>query len=465
MKPVIWWLRRDLRLADNQALTTALQNAERVLPVFILDPHLVASPWVGEKRLGFLFASLRALNADLRSRGSRLTVHRGDPVQMLKQLVRETGAGMVYAEADYSPYARKRDRLVAQSVPMTLTRGVVVLPPESILKSDGTPYTIFTPYSRAWKALYEPVEPLPAPDHIQPVEGVFSEVIPSLPDHQLIDLFPAGEAEAQKRLEKFAQASIDEYHEKRDRMDLEGTSSLSPYLRFGMVSARQTVWAAHQARARAAGSGSENGSETWLNELIWREFYVSILYHFPHVRHESFRPQLRTIPWRNGRDEFRAWAEGRTGYPVVDAAMRQLAQTGWMHNRARMIVASFLVKDLLVDWRRGEKYFMQNLLDGDLAANNGGWQWTAGTGTDAAPYFRIFNPVLQGMKFDPKGAYVRRYVPELASVPDKFIHEPWKMSAAQQEQFGCMLGRDYPAPIVDHGQARERVLAAYKNNL
>jgi len=245
-------------------------------------------------------------------------------------------------------------------------------------------------------------------------------------------------------------------------MDLDGTSGLSPYLRFGMVSARQAAWAARQAEAWAKNAAERQGAETWLNELIWREFYAAILYHFPYVRRMAFRQGLRNIPWRDDPAGFAAWADGRTGYPVVDAAMRQLNATGWMHNRARMIAASFFTKDLLIDWRQGERYFMQRLLDGDPASNNGGWQWTAGTGTDAAPYFRVFNPVLQGSKFDPHGAYVRRWVPELVDVPEAYIHSPWEMPADVQKQAGCWIGKDYPAPIVDHHQARQLVLAAYR---
>ena len=276
--------------------------------------------------------------------------------------------------------------------------------------------------------------------------------------------FPAGEAEAQRRLQAFAAgdgAAIAGYRDGRNRPDLEGTSRLSPYLRFGMLSARQAVVAAQAARRAALTSDARSGSETWLTELIWREFYVSILYHFPHVRSGSFQRQYDRIAWDNDPAAFAAWCEGRTGVPIVDAAMRQLVTTGWMHNRCRMIVASFLVKDLLIDWRWGERFFMRHLVDGDPAANNGGWQWTAGTGTDAAPYFRIFNPVTQGQKFDPDGLYVRRWVPELANVPAKFIHEPWKLPPSDQRRAGCVIGQDYPAPIVDHAWARERTLAAY----
>jgi deoxyribodipyrimidine photo-lyase len=228
-----------------------------------------------------------------------------------------------------------------------------------------------------------------------------------------------------------------------------------------MLSARQAVVTVQATIDAAPSKEARKGAETWLNELIWREFYISILYHFPKVRRRSFRPEYDHIQWQNDEQVFIAWAEGRTGYPVVDAAMRQLAQTGWMHNRARMIVASFLVKHLLIDWRWGERWFMQHLIDGDPAANNGGWQWTAGTGTDAAPYFRVFNPVLQGQKFDPNGNYIRRWVPELADVPAKYIHHPWGMPSDLQQELECVIGRDYPGPIVDHTQARERVLATY----
>jgi deoxyribodipyrimidine photo-lyase len=276
--------------------------------------------------------------------------------------------------------------------------------------------------------------------------------------------FPPGEVEARRRLEAFVagdDAPIYRYAEGRNRLDRDGTSRLSPYLRFGMLSARQAVVGALAAAGAAPGAGARQGAETWLNELVWREFFIHILYHFPRVRASSFRPEYDRIAWENDEAAFAAWCQGRTGYPVVDAAMRQLVQTGWMHNRARMIVASFLVKDLLVDWRWGERFFMQHLVDGDPAANNGGWQWTAGTGTDAAPYFRIFNPILQGKKHDPGGDFVRRWLPELDGVPDKYLHAPWEMPEEVQHQAGCTIGQDYPAPIVDHAWARERTLAAY----
>ncbi len=466
MSTAIWWIRRDLRLADNQALAAAQAQAEHVVPVFVLDPTLLASPYASEKRLAFLYDGLRNLDADLSTRGSRLVVRQGDPAEELASLLGEVQATAVIAERDVSPYARKRDEQIARQLPLHLTAGLTVHPPDHVLKEDGRPYTVFTPFSRKWLSLPLPeaIDLLPAPERISTPDGLASLPLPVNPALPASVPFPAGEAEAQRRLLAFAEgdaAGITRYRDDRNRPDLEGTSRLSPYLRFGMLSARQAVVAARAARRAARTSDACYGSDTWLNELIWREFYVSILHHFPTVRGNSFQRQYDRIPWANDEKDFAAWCEGRTGTPIVDAAMRQLVQTGWMHNRSRMIVASFLVKDLLIDWRWGERFFMQHLVDGDPAANNGGWQWTAGTGTDAAPYFRIFNPVTQGQKFDPDGLYVRRWVPELAGVPVKFIHEPWKLPQSDQRRAGCLVGQDYPAPIVDHAWARARTLTAY----
>ena len=438
-----------------------------MLPVFILDPALLRSPYVGKKRLAFLMGGLRALDAELRARGSCLIVREGRPAEELAQLQAETGAAAVFAETDVSPYARRRDAEVASRLTLRLYGGLTLTPPEAIRKKDGAPYVVFTPFSQAWKALPAPTgqEVLPAPARIPTPPGILGR-LPEIttPDGETTSdvLFPPGEAEAQRRLEQFVERALCAYAFDRDRMDLDGTSKLSPYLRFGMLSVREAAAATLEARQQARRCDAVRGAETWLSELLWREFYSYILYHFPHVRAGSFRSEYDAIIWRNDPEEFRAWQKGRTGYPVVDAAMRQLAATGWMHNRARMIVASFLTKDLLIDWRWGERHFMQQLLDGDPASNNGGWQWTAGTGTDAAPYFRIFNPVLQGEKFDPEGDYVRRWVPELARIPAQYIHRPWTLSDMQQREYGGRIGVDYPAPIVDHAAARERTLAAYK---
>lgn len=463
MDVALWWLRRDLRLADNPALHAAQQAAARVLPVFVLDPRLMEAA-AGTPRLEFLMASLGALAADLRARGGRLVLGQGDPAEQLAALLGETGAQAVFAELDHTPYARARDARVARRVPLQLVAGPTVQHPDSVLKADGSPYTVFGAYRRAWRArpLPGPASLLPAPERIETPPGPPGARFPSDGD---FTGFPAGEAEAWRRLERFtrgARAPVYRYDHGRDRLGQQATSQLSPYLRFGALSARQAVVAALRAVEAAPGAAARRAAEVWLDELIWREFYVAILHHFPLVQRQSFRPALRAVVWRDDPQAFEAWCEGRTGYPVVDAGMRQLNASGWMHNRARMICASFLTKDLLIDWRRGERYFMQRLVDGDPAANNGGWQWTAGTGTDAAPYFRVFNPVAQGERFDPQGEYVRRWAPELARLPARWIHRPWQ--APQEVLRACRVrpGADYPLPIVDHAWARGRALAAYR---
>ena len=436
----IWWIRRDLRLKDNPALHSALEVGD-VIPVFIIDPAFsTQSP----RRRSFLYEGLSSLNKNLQMRGSYLVIRTGKPVNVLRQLIQETHATAIFTEEDYTPYARKRDSQIASQLPLQLILGQTVHHPEFVKKADGKPYTIYTPYSKIWKSFLQEIKIIPAPKNINTPAGIQSDIIPAFETNPL---FPAGEAEALKRLKDFTSKRIFAYDEARNRMDLDGTSSLSPYLRFGMLGLRQAVSAAKQASAES------RGAEVWLNELIWREFYIQILYHFPHVSQNAFNASLANIPWRNNESEFSAWKNGLTGMPIVDAAMRQLKETGWMHNRARMIVASFLVKDLLIDWRWGEAWFMENLLDGDIAANNGGWQWTAGTGTDAAPYFRIFNPVLQSAKFDPEGNYIRKWVPELSGLNAKEIHTPW--------DFDIKISGYPERAIVDRGIVKERTLKAY----
>ncbi|HUE98105.1 MAG TPA: deoxyribodipyrimidine photo-lyase [Anaerolineales bacterium] len=440
----IWWIRRDLRLTDNAPLHAALE-AGPVIPAFMIDPTFSCS---SARRRDFLYEGLHALAKDLRSRGSYLVIRSGKPLDALKQLITETKADSIFAEEDFTPYARKRDGEVARNLPLQLLHGQTVQHPCTVLKGNGDPYTVFTPYSKAWKAKFSAFLSLhPAPKNINSPAGVSSE---PLPKYKISPLFPAGEQEALVRLEEFLYQRIHTYNENRNRMDLDGTSALSPYLRFGMLGLRQVVSAAQQA----IGQRRSGGAESWLNEPIWREFYIQILYHFPHVSQRAFKSSLANIPWRNDKSEFEAWKEGRTGVPIIDAAMRQLKETGWMHNRARMIVASYLVKDLLIDWRWGEAWFMENLLDGDQAANNGGWQWTAGTGTDAAPYFRIFNPLLQGRKFDPNGDYTRKWVPELRELAANEIHAPWEK--------GIQV-KGYPKkPVVERD--KERILQAYRRS-
>ncbi len=452
----IWWIRRDLRLEDNPALTAALEPGTGVLPVFILDQHLLSKP--AAPRQAFLFDGLRALDDSLRRLGSGLILRQGDPLRELILLVAESGAQRIYAEEDYSPYAVRRDAAVSRALDLHLVHGLGVHPPAAVVRPDGKPYTVFTPFSRTWKALPFSSALLSAPAGLPPLPRLASLPLPQTPNPSI---FPAGEREARRRLQIFISGPIGVYGEGRNRLDLDGTSALSPYLRFGMLSARQAVSAALHAIQSAPNALSREGAATWLNELIWREFFQSILYHFPGVLRSAFRPGMRAIPWRDQTRDLQAWQSGLTGYPVVDAGMRQLAATGWMHNRARMITASFLVKHLLINWQEGERWFMQNLVDGDPAANNGGWQWVAGTGTDAAPYFRIFNPILQGQKFDPHGDYVRQWVPELAAVPSQYIHTPWQMPPTEQQACRVVIGKDYPAPIVEHETARRRALDAY----
>jgi deoxyribodipyrimidine photo-lyase len=457
----IWWIRRDLRLGDNAALHAALEGGRTVVPVFILDDRLLHGKAASPRRNAFLFGGLAALDEALRERGSRLILRRGDPQQELSRLVAEVGAQEVAAEIDYRPFARRRDAAVSRDLPMRWVFGVTVHPPESLTRSDGTPFAVYRAFRRAWQALPppRPQSVIPPPAGLTPPPQLPGEL---LPDGAPVPDFPPGEAEAVRRLESFMASSIGTYAAGRNALEPPASSGLSPYLRFGMVSARAAVVRARRAAQEATGETERRGIEAWIDELIWREFYIGVLDHDPAVLQRAFRPSLRAVRWRNREDHYTAWIEGRTGFPIVDAAMRQLRQTGWIPNRARMVVASFLTKDLLVDWRWGERWFMQNLIDGDPAANNGGWQWTAGVGTDAAPYFRIFNPTRQAERFDPQGIYVRRWVPELHRVPDEHIHEPWRMPSSLQQAVGCGIGSDYPAPVVDHRRSRRAVLDAYR---
>ncbi len=459
-RTALLWLRRDLRLHDQPALAAALEAADAVVPVYVLDERLLHGSRASANRTWLLLESLRLLADDLAARGSPLVVRTGRPEAVIPALAAEAGAGEVFATRDVSPFARRRDRAVGDALAadgrqLHLRRGLLVAEPEEVRGADGGPVLVFTPFFRRWAAVPRRA-PLPAPAAIPgPASPVRSEPIPAPPaptaDPALLPV--PGEAAARERLGRWiASAALPDYADGRNRLDTDGTSRLSADLKLGALSPLEVLLAAE---------GPGDGRRIFVSELAWREFYVHVLWHFPHVVRSAFRPAYDAVPWLDDPAGLAAWREGRTGYPVVDAAMRQLAGSGWMHNRARMIAASFLAKDLLVDWRAGEAHFMRHLVDGDVASNNGGWQWTAGTGTDAAPYFRVFNPVSQGRKFDPAGAYVRRWVPELARVPDAYVHEPWTMPPDVQAAAGCVIGRDYPAPIVDHAAARERALAAY----
>lgn len=463
----IAWLRRDLRLADNPALGTTARTGP-VLPVFILEEHDIR-PFGGASRW-WLHHSLRELGRALESLGSPLILRRGDPIEVMRDLVEKTGASELHFNRRYDPDGRRTDaevigRLRAKGVRVEEHAANLLFEPGEILNGSGSFYRVFTPFWRAVSALPAPRAPLPAPNRLEapPVRPETE----SLDDWRLAPTNPnwaegfesvwrPGQASARGRLSAFIKGGLRHYAEARDRPDRDSTSMLSPHLSFGEISPF-TIW--HALYQSDAG---ESAVTKFRQELVWREFSHNLLFHFPHLARANFNPAFDALPWRRDPSALEAWQRGRTGYPIVDAGMRQLWQTGWMHNRVRMITASFLIKHLMIDWRVGEDWFWDTLVDADPANNPAGWQWVAGSGADAAPYFRIFNPVLQGEKFDPAGAYVRRWVPEIAALPDRFIHQPWRATGLELAAAGIRLGETYPEPIVDHARARDRALRAFK---
>ncbi len=453
MTATILWFRQDLRLADNPALTAAAESGP-VLPVYVLD-DTAAGVWrAGGAQRWWLHHSLAALDAALRQRGAQLLILRGDAVALLARLAETVGAGAVHAGRLYEPWARARDAALAAALGerrLMLHSGGLLHEPHRIRTGQGAPYAVYTPFSRAIFGLGEPPPPLLPPHGLEMVPhetGLTLDALELLPRRDWADEFPRfwtpGEAGAAARLAGFGQAPLAAYEKGRNVPSQAGTSGLSPHLHHGEVSPRQ-VWHA----ARAAGAV---GSHGWLKEILWREFSYHLLWHKPNMPGQPLNPAFADFPWQPDRALLRAWQRGRTGYPIVDAGMRQLWVSGWMHNRVRMIVASFLVKHLLQPWQDGAAWFWDTLVDADLAANSASWQWVAGSGADAAPYFRVFNPILQGEKFDPGGEYVRAWLPALASVPDRFIHQPWNAPTPPA---------DYPTPIMDHAAGRARALAAY----
>jgi deoxyribodipyrimidine photo-lyase len=466
MDAALVWFRRDLRNYDHAALYHALARARRVYCAFVFDTEILdALETRADRRVEFIWESVAELRRELERAGGGLIVRHARARDEIPALAARLGVEAVYANHDYEPQAIERDLAVARALAaagreLRTSKDQAIFERDEVLTRAGTPFSVFTPYKNAWLARLKEadVRPYPVEQHLAALAPPPEATLPALEAlgfarTNLREMrMPTGMSGARALFEDF-RGRMSQYSERRDYPALKGPSYLSVHLRFGTSSVRELVRA-----ARAAGNV---GAATWLSELIWRDFYFMILFHHPHVVEHAFRPGLDAIPFRNDEGRWRAWCEGATGYPLVDAAMRQLNGTGYMHNRLRMVTASFLVKHLQVDWRRGERYFARQLNDYDLAANNGGWQWAASTGCDAQPYFRIFNPVTQSQRFDAQGRFIRLYLPELARVPERFIHAPWTMSKAQQAQVGIRLGHDYPAPIVDHAQARTAALEMY----
>jgi deoxyribodipyrimidine photo-lyase len=444
MKIAVYWFRCDLRLGDNTALHAAVTGSDAVVPIFIFDPKMLAAPDVSPGQVAFMIECLRLLEKNIKATGGKLIFRHGPVLDEMSAVLREAGAQALYYNRDYEPYARERDAAVEKlarslGVEVHSYKDSVIHEPHEVLKADGGPYGVFTPYSRCWRSKTKPAV-VPAVKLLRPARLRYPASLPLPSAKELgfnldIVLPPAGERAARDRLKEFASGDLLDYADNRDFPARDATSRLSSHLRLGTLSPRSVLVATEKTGRDH--SQARHSIDIFANELIWRDFYRQVLWHFPHVAHACFRPKYNGLKWENNEKLFAAWREGRTGYPLVDAGMRQLNTTGWMHNRVRMVVATFLTKDLLVSWQWGERYFMQKLLDADLASNNGGWQWSAGTGTDAQPWFRIFNPTSQAQKFDPEGRYIHRYVPDMDT-------------------------RAYIAPIVDHASQRLKTLALFR---
>ena len=458
----IVWFRRDLRIHDHPALTAAVRAHAAVVPVFVLDRRLLHGRFESGPRVHFLLESLRELRGALRARGGELLVRDGRPEEVLVELAREAGARTAYFHADVSPFATRRDERAVRALraagiePVPMPGAFVADDPGSPRTADGRNLTVFSPYWRRWRELvFRDVQPAPRELSVPP--GLEPGDIPGVGalglDPELTDPIAPGEVAGRARMEAFLADGLARYDECRNRL-AGGTSELSPYLHFGCVSAREL-------HARASEAGGE-GAAAFTRQLAWRDFYAHVLLHHPENAHRPFQARYEALETDDDAARLEAWKEGRTGFPLVDAGMRQLRARGWMHNRARLVAASFLTKDLHLDYRLGEAHFMRYLLCGDEAQNNGNWQWVASVGVDPAPvYRRMFNPARQQARFDPDGAYVRRWVPELRDVPDNRLAEPWTMTELDQRMAGCVIGEDYPAPIVDHRSERERALERY----
>ncbi len=470
----IVWLRRDLRLRDNVALAEAAKRSRELCVAFTLDPVLLKSQRIGAPIVQAFFDALEELRRSLRERGSDLALLQGDFGDQLLGLAQRTGAQAVFFNEDYDPSAIARDARVSAAlqgagIAVHASLDHVYYGEHELRNEQGEPYKIFTPYRNRWRRKQAEAPRPPVDSETMLEERLLSSdelgrtldvPAPGAFDRAASDEYPpCRENLGLELLEDFLApgGAGERYVERRDAPALDGTSHLSVQLRAGTIGIRTCFAQAFEASLRPGGAQIEK----WIDELIWREFYQSVLKAFPYVDGAPYVTAAANIPWRNDRPEFARWCRGETGYPIVDAAMTQLNRTGWMHNRLRMLVASFLTKHLLIDWRWGERYFEQHLADADLAQNNGGWQWAASTGMDSAPYFRVFNPVLQSKKFDPNGSFIRSMMPAFAKVPDRYIHSPWLLPPLLQAEYRCIVGDDYPAPIVEHAYARARALDAY----
>ena len=456
MSTAIHWFRRDLRLADNTALNAALAAHDCVVPVYIVSEWQGEHRWTGAPRQEFLCGCLASLSRNLEATGGRLVIRQGDADAVLRELARETGAEAIFFNRDPDPFGREMEARVAQhGVAIHAHADLAMHERNEVLTAAGTPYRVFTPYARAWSKL-EKRAPGRSLTKITTPPSVPSLPLPTLATWGLTasaQIIEPGESAARKRLARFLDGPIFSYAERRDLPAEEGTSRLSQDLRFGTLSTRE-IYARCVEAAQKAGPADRRGVQVFINELIWREFYMQVLWHWPAVLDVEFQEEYRGLAWEKNDEALDRWCSGQTGFPIVDAGMRQLAATGSMHNRLRMIVAMFLTKDLHLDWRAGESWFMRHLVDGEIASNNGGWQWSASTGTDAAPYFRIQNPWSQTKRFDPDGEFIKRWVPELRDVPAAKFCEP---PAA-----GFSLARGYPGPMVDHHVERDRALEMYR---
>jgi len=470
----IVWFRRDLRVSDNPALSAAVAGGGPVIPVFVLSPEEEGKPPPGSASRAWLSRSLSALDGTLRSLGSRLVVRRGPSLRELLAVAARADAAAVHWNRLYEPSAGDRDDKVERGLAERGIRpesfpGSLLFEPGDVRSSGKGPFRVFTPFWRRCLSLSDPPAPNRTPRKLSPPPAWPDSLdLPDLPlpdpardsSRNILREWEPGEKGAGASLSRFLDEALADYPENRDRPDLPGTSRLSPHLHFGEISPGQ-VWRAVTARAAVDPErGVARGAEAFLRQIGWREFAHHLLHHFPRTPEEPLREEFSRFPWRQDEKGLDAWKRGQTGYPIVDAGMRELQATGWMHNRVRMIVASFLVKDLLIPWQKGAAWFLETLVDADLANNTLGWQWVAGCGADAAPYFRIFNPVTQGERYDPEGGYVRKWVPEIAGIPAAWIHRPWEAPTGVLREAGVRPDRTYPKPVVDHRAARERALGA-----